>query len=507
MDTTRTDPQKQTDDPDSQRNSSSTIIMQLLEFAGSLTTAAAVVIAVILIFFLVAGFDSDINRQFLTNTFRQDYTARPDQYTPNGSQTSVWTLPPDATPSKKPVFETLIDIYTTDLLGAFHWGLLLVIGLWLLCSIGVFTLYVMNDVGTSISSTGKPNDTWARAGPFFSWVAFIWNMVAFAFIFSVTWRLFTGSSNPQDTNKVPMTTQTFLATTMFSFIAFFYFMREIMERYSGDEQPTKSEGQVAPSQASRAYVQRGKYTFIGYHIKAPSTGAKVVSRRQYTPILCITWADGWTFSDALLLTGVIGASQNVVTHEIASVYLAVIYACFTHSALVRLLLDAYINEVPDEKWGPEYGSIYEQNKFRAYRARGTNGLQNSQTGDEKDLFHVRVMSFLANFAGAFLAVGASYILFLRYSHMTLFAGPYITAYIVLSLVAPVAGWLLGNLWMEVTSQHFLSFRTSCLIEFILGLLVRLIFVAILLWSLTPQLRDSNADLDLYMFMWTGKHST
>jgi hypothetical protein len=479
--------------------------MQFLEFTGTLVSVAAIGLGFVWIILIVSGFSSDTNRLFLVNTFRLDYRVHADPPLPGDigheGRTLAWKLPADSAPVNSSMYESLEGIYTMDLLGSFHWGLVAVVGLWLLCSIAVFTLYLMNDVGTRLSSAGKPLEPWwfARAGPLFTWVALAWDVGAFIFIFVVTWRLSTDSTNQQAKQGVPMTTQTLLVTCPFVIAAIIYFLRELKERYYQSAGPLAPASTPAASAYASAPSRRG-YSLIGYPIRAPPSQQPLVvsSRNQYTPILCIAWADGWSLVDALLLTGVVGASQNVVTHELVAVFLVAVYATFAHSAIVRLLLDAYVNEVPKEDQA--YAATYADNQFRARRSRGQDGLQASA---ERDLFHVRVIAFLANFSAICFAFAPCYFLLLRYGPVTSFAGPFVVSYAVLTIAVPPVFWLFGNLWMELMPLAFITFRTACLIEFIYGLIVRLLFVALLLWDVAPLLVTANSDLDTYVRLWTG----
>ena len=568
MDTVRTDARKN-------ESPSSSVLMQLFEFIGTLVSVGAVTIAFITMLFVLSIFDADSNRLFLVNSFRVDYRPHSDQpiplsalgtpspgsaasdalslnslsqllsgLAPSNDRSLAWRLPVDSAPLGTTLYETFLNIYSMETLGAFHWGVLLVAGLWILDSIAVFTLYFMNDVGTALTPTGKPrHSTWqewfARTGLFFTLFALAWNFLGLILLFIITWRLSTSSENQQHTHKVPMTTQTLFVCTAFFLASILYFLRELKERFASSApttvfssrtpqpaQTTRSTIPAQPAQTPRGTIPapdglqvddsydtgiascamrrgygRNAYTIIGYPFRVPQQSGsdlKVVARRQYTPVLCLAWADGWALSDALILAGVVGASQNVLTHEVVAVFLSALYASFAHSALVRLLLDGYVNEVPNED--NTYASAYADNKFRSSR---TDQLRSASDLAERDLFHVRVMAFLANFGVVCFASCAPYLLFTRYGPVTTFAAPFITAYVTVALVIPPALWLVGNLWLELGWPALLSFRTSCLAEFIYGLVVRLLFVALLVWNVTKLLGDANVELDTYVLLWTG----
>ena len=522
----------------------SSFVMQFFEFLGTLVSVAAVAIAFVAMLFVLSIFEANNNRLFLVNSFRLDYRPHSEPAPANSSfavlsqlllmpadgLSLAWRLPADSAPLGATFYETLLDIYTMDTLGAFHWGVLLVCGLWILDSIAVFTLYCINDVGTVLTAAGKPRHSefkeWlARTGLFFTLFALAWNFLGLILLFVITWRLSTSSENQQDTHKVPMTTQTLFVATACFLASIIYFLRELKERFSPLSQQaaaaTKNAQQQTRTAPAPAGLQaddhekntgmascamrkgsgRSAYTLIGYPFRMPqqsSPDLRVVTRRQYTPVLCLAWADGWALSDALILAGVVGASQNVLTHEIVAVFLATLYASFAHAALVRLLLDAYVNEVPNDEQA--YAGAYADNKFRSSRS---DQLKASQDLAERDLFHVRVMAFLANFAVACFASCAPYLLFTRYGAVATFAGPFITAYVATALVVPPAMWLVANLWLELGWPPLLSFRTSCLGEFIYGLTIRLLFVAMLIWNVVKLLGDANVELDSYMLLWTG----
>ena len=473
------------------------------EFVGTLITIASVVLAVILMIFVVAIFDADTNRIMLVNSFRVDYRTY--------GEALSWRLPADSSPGRWPLFESLQDIYTQDLLGSYHWGLLLVTGFWLLCSTGVFTLYFNNELG-NIISYGKPIGWFARTGLLFSLIAFIWNVGSVLFIFPITWRLNTASENVQDKKNIPMTSQTLASTLFCVVIAVIYFLREVMGRFfsPGDDASAGAvadagagEGvvEVAPGQPSGAKyymsVGRRRYTLLGYEMRyGQNTPKQVSARRQYTPILCLAWSDGWVFSDGLILAGMIGATQNVLSHEIVAIYLTVIYANFSHAALVRMLMDAYVVDVPETD-----EDLYTQNSFR--KSRSKQLMENKEKPNERELFFVRVMAFLTNFTVIFFVCGVIYLVLPRYSITDTLASPFVLAYASLTLILPMAMWLLGNLWMEFTQTALMSFKTCCLIEFLYGLIIRLAFVAILLWGVTSQLKTANTDLNAYLALWTA----
>ena len=367
-----------------------------------------------------------------------------------------------------PALDVMQTPYSSAFLGSYNKYFALLIGMWILCSFCVYSVWIMVESPPTLN--GKPAFWFARGGKALTIFALVWNAAA---IIIVIIRSF---GDPANANYFPMTVQTVVVTLLFSFLATVYFGREVWELlFYSDESPVSSSGrgyQVLPEAGqgnALKYSKPSKRSNLGYFMRVPAEGTSAnLESPQYTPLFAPTWSDCWVLCDGLLTLGVIGYSQDVVTADLVMCFLHVLASAACSSSLVRLLYHGYINEVPAS--GDRYSSIYDANKFRTAPANELAGADKARQG-------IRVMAMCSDIAQLLFSFVFWYLtIFTRYSN-----SPLIVSYVVLASLLPAVFWLILNFILDngyTYTQNSLYYPAQYL--FVYSVLIRGIFAAVII---------------------------
>ena len=328
------------------------------------------------------------------------------------------------------VSDVLQDANADAFLGSYNWFVLLFIGLWLQ---GCFALYCATVPGDyKADARGKQDGTDATV--FLSLALFGTGFCPFVILMVIFYGSFTE----------PMDNYTLGLGLTASTLAFMYVLSELLERYWTRD---NDQGLPVPT-AELVVVQQGNasaYHGAGYAPLRARGGAKmhipisyginmaqnkVIEQADFLPLHVTAWADGRVLTEGLVVLGLVGIYQGHMTHEVVNLFLGVLYMCVAHTAFVRCLTRAYIEQ-----------------------PKGNNEKSSDQFG-------VRVMTFMGLVASLyFFIVGA----FVTLNHWNddpqqsygVHVAKYIHAAVLYTLIARAAWTLVyAGLEMGTSSESF-----------------------------------------------------
>ena len=376
-----------------------------------------------------------------------------------------------------PSIDVMQTPYSSSFLGSYNKHFALTVGLWIMCSFGVYSAWI--GVESPPTSNGKPASSVARGGTVLTAFAVAWNAGAIVMV------IVRGFGDPASANYFPMTVQTVIVTMLFTVLATMYFAGELFElMYFSGSAPSKRSNAVAPEPPGppgNLRYSQSRRTQLGYYMRVPDQAVPAnMETTQYTPLFTPIWSDCWVLCDGLITIGIIGYSNDVVTADLAVCFLYVLAAAATNSCLVRLLYHGYVNEIPATG---EYSTIYESNKFRTIQS---SGLADDKKGREG----IRVMAMVSDIASLLFSMIYWFIMYGRYGSSVA-----ICLYVTLASLVPTVCWLALNLLLDFGYvENSLYYPAQYM--YIYNLLIRSVAVIIILATLSS---DSDA-------MFTGETS-
>lgn len=266
------------------------------------------------------------------------------------------------------VSDVLQDANADAFLGSYNWFVLLFIGLWLQ---GCFALYCATVSGDyKAGPNGKQETSDAL-------VFLILSLFGTGFCpFVILLVMFYGSYTE------PMDSYTLGLGLTASTLAFMYVLSEMVERYEEivDHYWSKRSGKATPGEyqqptADVGFVQKGNasaYHGAGYAPLRARGGAQMhipisygvnmpqgqtIEQADFLPLHVTAWADGRVLTEGLVVLGLVGIYQGHMTHEVVNLFLGVLYMCVAHTAFVRCLTRAYIEQPKgnNEKSSDQFG--------------------------------------------------------------------------------------------------------------------------------------------------------
>lgn len=392
-----------------------------------------------------------------------------------------------------PALDVMQTPYSSSFLGSYNKHFTLIVGMWLMCSFGVYSAWA--GAPSFSTSNGKPAFLFARGGKALTVLAFVWNAAIIIMVFV------RGFGDPANANYFPMTVQTVVVTLLFSVLGTMYFGRELYElfAYSGDDPaatsmsrrsssitPVPAEQPGIPGNLRYSQPRRGQQ--LSYFMRIPEKGsAAELYQPQYTPLFVPAWSDCWVLCDGLITLGIIGYSKDVVTADIVMCFLYVLAAAAANSSLTRLLYHGYINEVPSAEG--EYSSLLN------YRTSPSSKL----TGDEKHLDGIRVMAMVSDLASILFSMVYWYLMLRHTSSL------FIVFYVVMSSVLPTLAWLVLNIGLDFdwsVTKNSLFYPAQYI--FIYNVVIRTIFVSVIIMNFNSKsvdmyTSDTSLQAMLYLF--------
>ena len=389
-----------------------------------------------------------------------------------------------------PALDVMQTPYASSFLGSYNKYFTLVVGMWLMCSFGVYSAWA--GAPSYATATGKPANMFSRGGKALTTLAFVWNA---AIIVTILVR---GFGNPANANYFPMTVQTVTVTLLFSSLATMYFGRELYELFAysgpvpaGASASRRSSATVAPEPPGPPerlrYTQSRRGQQLGYFMRVPEQGSTAeLFMPQLTPLFAPAWSDCWVLCDGLITLGIIGYSKDVVTADLVLCFLYVLAAAAANASLARLLYNGYINEVPTSEGG--YSALFN------YRT------ESKPTGDNKQLDGIRVMAMVSDLASILFSMVYWYLM-LRYATSSLL----LIFYVVLSSVLPALAWLILNIALDYDwafAKNSLFYPAQYI--FIYNVAIRTLFVFIIALNFNTNSADmytSDTSLQAMLYLF------
>ena len=283
-----------------------------------------------------------------------------------------------------PLFDIAQDIDSPYLLGSFNWMLLLSTGLFIYTMFALWTCSPFDGAEeAAVIQYGKPTGRWARMSMTWSGIAavgiLIWTIITLCLVYRAsTFAYNTG------TNAAMNNVGAGLLIFFVSFLALIYFALELLEFYDGYDRDGLKRAHITESRLNE-YTPNPSKAFDVY-VKDPS---KVADR--YTPILMVAWADAY-MCDALIYTGLIGATAHVSTADVYSVFGWILLYRLIQSGAVRLFYEAYIHNEGEN-------AIVNDSKM--------NGLRNTNS----DSFPTKIAALAYHLAATFCLIEVCFIIF------------------------------------------------------------------------------------------------
>jgi hypothetical protein len=244
------------------------------------------------------------------------------------------------------VSEVLQNTNSNVFLGSYNSFVLIFIGLWIQCCIGVYCVTLQD---------GYTVTNWKKANTVDTLVVLVMSLVFTAVcpFIALLVIFFKDTGEPMDNYTMGLC---MVSTTL----AVMYVLSEIVEVYwrgssarvapfpnQNDIQPHATADIVMYGTARNMSVRR-QYTPLAYNMYTNEKTDKS-KRHDFTPIHVTAWADVRAFTECLMVIGVMGVYKAHLTHEVNNVFLGFLYTSVVHACFVRCMISAYIDHAPGDK--------------------------------------------------------------------------------------------------------------------------------------------------------------
>ena len=234
-----------------------------------------------------------------------------------------------------PLFEYPQDIDSSYLLGSYNWMLLLLTGAIIYAMFAFWTSsYKDGSKEHAVISYGKP------AGGWFTRMNKFWVIICTAGL--VLWSILLAVIVYRGSGSVPTTTSAAYYTNtgagllvlFASVVTLVYFVLELLEFWEINQKTFDDTG------------HEGTGSRLGEYTTNPSRPFRNITTKEqvaeeYAPILLVAWSDAY-LADALIFTGVMGATLQVFTSDVWSVFTWILLYRLLQSAAARLIYEAYV---------------------------------------------------------------------------------------------------------------------------------------------------------------------
>ena len=251
-----------------------------------------------------------------------------------------------------PFFEVPQTIDSPVIFGSYNWALLLVSGLIVMTSFGVYTASPKEDGQVAHGEVGYM----MRLGAFWSALAFIWN-VLFLIVFIVV--AFRNTGEFQQGGGLPTTVSTTFVTLLVYAVATFYFfaaaMHGIRPRKFLAMQTGPDTMKIVPVCASHAvddtenrHLLQGTFPRIDPSSHKPAEKYVLADGKDvakyYTPPMLAVWSDSY-FADVCIVLGMAGATGQLSTDQAWNLATLTIAYRILNMIISRCISDAFMNNV------------------------------------------------------------------------------------------------------------------------------------------------------------------
>lgn len=310
--------------------------------------------------------------------------------------------------SQWPFVEYQLDMDTPTILGSYHWGLFLAVGLAIMTSFAVYSASWKED-GHVIH--GEPG-YFMRLGLFWTWIAWLWNL---AFLIICLLVAFRESGNFESNGGFPTTVSTTLFTLGILALVLVYFGNELFVPGNWEFMAHALEG--TGIHKIEKHHERGYHRLWGNERLASSSqghgelglsmpGASreyVITPEEvakyYTPPLLATWADGY-IADPLLFLGVAGATQQITTDQAWNLFVLIGGYRVLNMMIARFMYECFMNNF-------SLTDTVNRSKFGIRPVF----LMTSQEAEKDPHLSTRVMALSTQISAIYLFVGVVYLVF------------------------------------------------------------------------------------------------
>jgi len=381
-----------------------------------------------------------------------------------------------------PFFEVPQSIDTPIFMGSYNWALLLVTGLIVMTSFGVYTASWKED---GVITKGEPGYL-MRLGVFWSAIALAWNVIFFAMFVSIAFR---NAGEFQKGGGLPTTSSTTFLTIAVYAVAVLYFLSTVLQParrsfkafYTGGQGGTakivsvlSSTGLCAPDDyESQQRMLPGLSATLpalkpdgsgGYTHSHEFTLAEEDVAKYYTPPMLATWADSY-IADVCIVMGMAGATGQLSTDQAWNLFTFTLSYRILNMIISRCMSDAFMNNIRLDKDVNEAKNsiVTRPHMFYSFkrdnhgkgpddRTHWKNRATGKSSGHNTDVhLNVKIIGLSTQLAAAYLYVGLLFLVFGQNSALNdfgVFKGFFVTCFII-----PEALRLLLHLFYQLMYDH------------------------------------------------------
>lgn len=362
-----------------------------------------------------------------------------------------------------PIKDVMQTQYSNTLLGAYNKYFLAVLAFWILLS---FQLYTHWGFASAATPNGKPKEFGARAGKF---------LVSFGCLWNLGGLIMVAVKSFQPADYWPMSIQTVFISFFFIITVSIYFAREVYELFF----LAYEKGYFKmPMFAQFPPTPGGTRQLTGY-MRVGSNDVNILEPVQYLPLIAPVWSDMFFFVDGMLFLAVVGLQTDVITVDIVICVFSLLMVSLINSALIRLIYEGYICEVPEGK------TFYNENTFR------TLTTKELKADEERPLHAVRVMVVLCNIIALLLQAVLLFITIKRFGMTSL-----VTFFIFFGSFLPQIVWLLITWLLEFQYIHKVPAIYSAIsFVFIWNNLLRIAYGFVIFFYIDMEFNRNSNDED------------
>lgn len=354
-----------------------------------------------------------------------------------------------------PFFEIPQGIDTPVFMGSYNWALLLVTGLIVMTSFGVYTASWVEEGKISHGESSY----FMRLGMLWSGTALLWNAFFLVFFFLIAFRntgeFQKGGGLPTTSSTTYLTIGTFaIATIYFLSIVWQPVRRRFGAIFYGSGSSLAAVVPLSDKHVSSDFERQRLVGLEGTFPLVDKTGARrdVYElgsddvAKYYTPPLMATWSDSF-IADLCIFMGMAGATGQLSTDQAWFLFFFVLLYRVINMIISRCISDTFMNNIRlDKSVNDAKNSIVTRPMYTLFG----NGYAPLANGGRVVDVHIntKVIGFSAQVANLYLFAGLIYLVFNGNSALNdfgVFKGFFITCFVVPEILR-----LLIHLYLQAT---------------------------------------------------------
>jgi len=378
-----------------------------------------------------------------------------------------------------PFFEIPQGIDTPVFMGSYNWALLLVTGLVVMTSFGVYTAGWKEE---GVVSKGEPGYL-MRLGVFWSSISLFWNVLFFAIFVAIAFR---NSGEFQKGGGLPTTSSTTFVTISVYAVAVLYFLGTVLQPARRSFRAYFMSGQAGMAKivpvdgysplSAEDHESQQRILAPGLSGTLPAVewdGGKYQASHSftldeaqvanyYTPPMLATWADSY-FADVCIVMGMAGATGQLSTDQAWNLFTLTVSYRILNMIISRCLSDAFMNNIrlDDEVNAAKNSIVTRPHMFYTHRSenRGkesktpwrNRSTGKSDTGGLDVHLNTKIIGLSTQLAAVYLYIGLLCLVFSPNSALNdfgIFKGFFITCFVI-----PEALRFLLHLFYQLMFDH------------------------------------------------------